>query len=111
MTDLDFTSSLWLFLSPWCEEEKLDDARYTDAIALAWVALWNYTIDPTSVKTGQIQKVCRNLFDIPTDELIDVLKKRRTVFFRDDIRLIENYRVVLGREEFSIFLAFAEPNR
>jgi hypothetical protein len=42
MTEVDFTSDLWLFLSPWCEEEKLDDFRYTDAIALAWVALWNF---------------------------------------------------------------------
>ena len=31
MTEVDFTSDLWLFLSPWCEE-KLEDARYIDAL-------------------------------------------------------------------------------
>lgn len=110
MTEVDFTSDLWLFFSPWCEE-KLEDARYIDAIALAWVALWNYTVDRTSVKTGQIRRVCKSLFDIPTNELIDVLSKRRSVFFPDDSRLIERYRVVLGEEDFSIFVEFAEPNR
>ena len=111
MTEVDFTSDLWLFLSPWCEEEKLEDVRHSDAIALAWVALWNYTVDRTSVETGQIRKVCRGLFDIPTNELIDVLTKRRAVFFPDDNRLIENYRVIYGIDEFSILVTFFEPSR
>jgi hypothetical protein len=111
MTDVDFTSDLWLFLSPWCAEEKLDDVRYTEAIALAWVTLWNFTIDPTSVKKGQIQRVCKGLFDIPTNELIDILKKRRIVFFPEDNRLIERYRVISRTDEFSIFVTFAEPSR
>ena len=110
MTEVDFTSDLWLFLSPWCEE-KLEDARYIDAIALAWVALWNYTVDPTSMRTGEIRSVCTGLFDIPTDELIEVLSKRRAVFFPDDNRLIEDYRVIYGIDEFSMFVTFAEPNR
>jgi len=110
MTEVDFTSDLWLFLSPWCEE-KLEDARYINAISLAWVALWNYTVDRTSTKTGQIRRVCSGLFDIPTDELIDVLSKRRAVFFADDNRLIERYRVVLSEEDFTIFVEFAESNR
>lgn len=110
MTETDFTSDLWLFLSPWCEE-KLEDDGYIDAIARAWVALWNYTIDPTSMETGEIRRVCKGLFDIPTNELIEVLTKRRAAFFPDDNRLIENYRVVLGREEFSILATFAEPDR
>ena len=109
MTEVEFTSDLWLFLSPWCEE-KLEDIRYIDAIALAWVALWNYTVDRTSMKTAQIRSVCRGLFDIPTNELIDVLSKRRAVFFPDDNRLIERYRVVLDEEDFAIFVEFAEPN-
>ena len=110
MFEVDFTSDLWLFLSPWCEE-KLEDDDCTDAIALAWAALWNYTIDPTSMRTGEIRRVCKGLFDIPTNELIDVLSKRRAVFFPDDSRLIEHYRVVLGMEESSIFVTFAEPHR
>ena len=109
MTEVDFTSDLWLFLSPWCEE-KQEDARYFDAIALAWVTLWNYTIDPTSMKTGEIRRVCRGLFDIPTNELIEILLKRRAVFFPDDNRLIEGYRVIYGIDEFSIFVTFAEPD-
>ena len=111
MSDVDFTSDLWLFLSPWCDEAKLDDVRYTEAIALAWVMLWNYTIDPTSVKAGQIRRVCKGLFDIPPDDLIDILKKRRVMFFRDDNRLIERYRVITRTDEFSIFVTFSEPNR
>jgi hypothetical protein len=110
MAEVDFTSDLWLFLSPWCEEH-LEDVRYFDAIALAWVTLWNYTVDPTSVRTGQIRRVCKGLFDIPANELIDVLLKRRAVFFPDDNRLIERYRVVSGMDEFTIFVEFAEPNR
>ena len=110
MAEVDFTDDLWLFLSPWCED-KLDDTRYTDAIALAWVALWNYTVDRSSMKTSQIQTVCRGLFDIPTNELIDVLSKRRAVFFADDNRLIESYQVVLSEEDFAIFVRFAEPSR
>jgi hypothetical protein len=109
MTEVDFTSDLWLFLSPWCEE-KLEDVRYIDAIALAWVALWNYTIDRTSMKEAQIRRICRGLFEIPTDELIDILSKRRAVFFPDDNRLIERYRVVLDEEDFDIFVEFAELN-
>ncbi len=109
MTEVDFTSDLWLFLSAWCEE-KLEDDGYVDAIALAWVALWNYTIDPTSMKTGEIRRVCKGLFDIPTNELIEILSKRRAVFFPDDNRLIEGYRVAFGVEEFSIRVTFVEPN-
>jgi hypothetical protein len=110
MTEVDFTSDLWLFLSPWCEE-KLEDARYIDAIALAWVTLWNYTVDRTSMETAQVRRVCRGLFDTPTNELVDVLSKRKAVFFPDDNRLIERYRVVLGKEDFTIFVRFAEPHR
>ena len=110
MTEVDFTNDLWLFLSPWCED-KLNDVGYTDAIARAWVALWNYTIDPTSVKPGRIRRVCKGLFDIPTKDLIDVLKKRRTVFFPDDNRLIEGYRVICRTDEFSIYVTFSEPSR
>ena len=108
MTQVDFTDDLWLFLSPWCKH--LENYRYFDAIALAWVALWNYTIDPTSVKTSQIRRVCRGLFDIPTDELIVILMKRRVAFFPDDSRLIEDYRVTYGIDEFSIFVTLFEPN-
>ncbi len=46
-----------------------------------------------------------------TNELIDILSKRRAVFFPDDSRLMENYRVVLGDEDFCIFVVFAEPSR
>ena len=109
MTEVNFTDDLWLFLSPWCKH--LENHRYFDAIALAWVALWNYTVDRTSMETGQIRRVCKGLFDIPTNELIDVLSKRRAVFFPDDNRLIERYRVVLGEEDFTIFVEFAEPDR
>ena len=109
MTEVDFTSALWLFLSPWCEA-KLEDNGYVDKLALAWVALWNYTIDPTSMRTGEIRRVCKGLFDMPTNELIDVLSKRRGVFFPDDNRLIESYRVAFGMEEFKILVTFAEPN-
>jgi len=108
MADIDFTDDLWLFLSPWCKHRE--EHRYFDAIALAWVALWNYTIDPTSIREDDLSGACEGLFDMPTDELIDVLLKRRAVFFPDDNRLIETYRVVYGIDEFSIFVTFAEPN-
>jgi hypothetical protein len=109
MTEVDFTSDLWLFFSPWCEEH-LEDARYFDAIALAWVALWNYTADRTSVGSDQIRRVCKGLFDLPTNELLELLAKRRAVFFPDDNRLIERYRVVFGVEEFRIVVEFAAEN-
>lgn len=109
MTEVDFTSDLWLFLSPWCEE-TLEDDGCVDAIARAWVALWNYTSDPTSMKMGEIRKVCKDLFDIPTNELIEILLKRRAVFFPDDNRLIESYRVAFDMEEFRMLVTFAEPN-
>jgi hypothetical protein len=56
MTEVDFTSDLWLFLSPWCEE-KLEDDGYTDAIALAWVALWNYTTDNQGCSSAELSFV------------------------------------------------------
>lgn len=108
MTDVvDFTDKLWLFASPWCDE-KLEDLRHTDAIALAWVALWNYTIDSTSMTENRLCRVCEGVFDIPTNELIDLLIKRRAVFFPDDNRLIERYRLVLGEEDFTILVKFVE---
>ncbi|MBI2479230.1 MAG: hypothetical protein HYV60_11535 [Planctomycetia bacterium] len=109
MTDVDFTSDLWLFLSPWCEE-KLEDVRYTDAIAFAWVALWNYTIDRSSMKSARLHRICEGLFDLPTNELIDILSKRRKVFFPDDNRLIDRFRVELYEEDFAIFVVFADPH-
>jgi hypothetical protein len=54
MIEVDFTSDLWLFASPWCGD-KLDDAHYNAAIARAWVALWNFTIDRNSVKKDKIR--------------------------------------------------------
>lgn len=106
MTEVDFTDELWLFASPWCED-KLNDLAYADAIARAWVALWNYTIDPNSVRAGQIRRVCKGLFDIPTTELIDILRKRRAVFFSNDNRFIERYQVICRRDEFSIHATIA----
>ncbi|TVS21015.1 MAG: hypothetical protein EA424_01045 [Planctomycetaceae bacterium] len=111
MKVVDFTDELWLFLSPWCDEAKLDDARYTEAIALAWVTLWNYTVDPTSGRTRQIERVCKGLFDIPTNELVDILKKRHLVFCPDDNRMIERYRVISRTDEFNIHVTFAHLNR
>ena len=110
MTEVDFTSDLWLFLSPWCEEKR-DDGGCSDAIAAAWVALWNYTADRTSMKPGEIRSMCEGLFDIPTNDLIDILSKRRSVFFPDDSRLIEHHRVVLDEDGFTVFVTFAEPSR
>jgi hypothetical protein len=107
MTEVDFTDDLWLFLSPWCEH--LENHRYFDAIACAWVALWNYTIDPTSIRKDDLSGACEGLFDMRTDELIDVLSKRRAVFFPDDNRPIESYRVGFGMEEFRILVTSAEP--
>ena len=108
MRGVDLTDDLWLFLSPW--GKHLEDARYFDAIALAWVLLWNYTVDPTSVPMSRIRRVCKGLFAIPTDELIDVLSKRRMVFFPDDNRLIEGYRVGSTSEGFVINVTFVEPS-
>lgn len=106
---VDFTDDLWLLLSPW--GKHLEDVRYADAIALAWVTLWNYTLDQTSATVGQIQTVCKGLFEIPTNELVDLLLKRRAVFFPDDHRLIDLYRVEWCYGEFRIFVVFVEPNR
>ena len=107
MTEVDFTDDLWLFLSPW--GAHLEDARYFDAIALAWVSLWNYTVDSTSVPKSQIQRVCNGLFDMPTNELLDVLTKRRRAFFPNDNRLIEGYRVRITSDGFVIYVTFVEP--
>ena len=109
MTEVDFTTDLWLFLSPWCEE-KLEKTGHADAIARAWVTLWNYTADHTSVTVDRVRRVCSGLFDIPIDELIDVLTKRRAVFFPEDNRLIESYRFVPGIEDFAILVMFAGPS-
>ncbi len=108
MRGVDLTDDLWLFLSPW--GKHLEDARYFDAIALAWVLLWNCTVDPASVPMSRIRRVCKGLFDIPTNELIDVLSKRRMVFFPDDNRLIEGYRVGITSEAFVIYVTFVEPD-
>ena len=54
MTEVDFTSDLWLFGSPW--SKHLEEHRYFDAIARAWVAFWNYTIDGNSATPNQIAK-------------------------------------------------------
>ena len=108
MTTADFTGDLWLFLSPWCEE-KLDDPRYFDAIALAWVALWNYTADPNSIKASRVHRLCRGLFEIPTDELIDILIKRRAVFFPNDKRIIASFGVAVRNEdELAIVVEFKD---
>ena len=48
--------------------------------------------------------------DRPTNELIDVLSKRRMVFFPDDNRLIEGYRVGSTSEGFVIYVTFVEPS-
>jgi hypothetical protein len=109
MAEVDFTSDLWLFASPWCED-KLDDDRYADDLSHAWVALWNYTMDRTSSTASQIHRLCNDLFEKPSDELVEILTKRRAVFFPDDSRLIEHYRVVSSGEEFTIHVEFAEPN-
>lgn len=109
MPEVDFTNDLWLFLSPW--SKHLEEHRYFDSIALAWVALWNYTIDHTSATTDQIQGVCKGLFDLPTDQLVDILSKRKAAFFPDDNRLVERYRVVPGIDDFTIYVTFAEPSR
>jgi hypothetical protein len=91
MAEVDFTADLLLFVSPWCKH--LEEHRYFDAIALAWVALWNYTADPTTVKASLVRRVCRGLFEIPTDELIDVLTKKKSgIFSRGRTRL----KVVAG---------------
>lgn len=108
MRGVDFTDDLWMLLSPW--GKHLEDARYFDAIALAWVSLWNYTVDRTSVPKSQIQRVCKGLFDMPTNELIDILSKRRMAFFPDDNRLIEGYRVGINSEGFVIHVTFVEPS-
>ncbi len=108
MNEVDFSDDLWLFASPWCEQ-KLDHGGYVEEIALAWVALWNYTIDPTSMKTDDLSGVCKGLFDTPDNELTAILSKRKAAFFPDDNRLIESYRVAVGIEDFRIFVTFAEP--
>ena len=108
MHTVDFSDDLWLFLSPW--GRHLEDARYFDAIALAWVSLWNYTIDRTSVPKSQVQEVCKGLFDLPTNKLIEILLERRAVFFPDDNRLIEGYQVGINSEELVIYVTFVEPD-
>ena len=109
MNEVDFSDDLWLFASPWCER-KLEHGGYVEKIALAWVALWNYTVDPTSMKTDDLSGVCKGLFDLPANELVEILSKRKAVFFPDDNRLIASYRVAFDEEEFLIFVTFAEPN-
>jgi hypothetical protein len=81
-----------------------------EKIAHAWVALWNHSVDPTSMKTDDLSRICKGLFDIPTIELTAILSKRKAVFFPDDNRLINGYRVTCAAEDFSIFVTFAEPD-
>ncbi|MFV1967423.1 MAG: hypothetical protein ACC628_18495 [Pirellulaceae bacterium] len=109
MKGVDFSETLWLFASPW-SEQQLEHGDCLSELALAWVALWNYTVDPTSMEIDDLYGVCGGLFDIPTDELIEILSKRMGVFFPDDNRLIKSYRVAFGFEEFSIYVTLAEPN-
>ena len=108
MTEVDFTEDLWMFASPWCED-ILEDYRYFEAIARAWVALWNYTVDDNSTNIAQVRSVCGGLFDTPFNQLIDILAKRKAVFFPDDNRLIVSYRIEFRLDEFYIFVEFAEP--
>ncbi len=108
MNEVDFSDDLWLFSSPWCEQ-KLEHGGYVEKIALAWVALWNYTVNQTSTKTDDLSGVCKGLFDLPVNELIEILSKRMAAFFPDENRLIASYRVAFDEEEFLIFVTFAEP--
>jgi hypothetical protein len=109
MNEVDFSETLWLFASPW-SEQQLDHNDCLDELALAWVALWNYMVDPTSTEIDDLLLVCDGLFDIPTNELIAILSKRMAVFFPNDNRLIESHRVAFGFEEFSVYVTLAEPN-
>jgi hypothetical protein len=105
MAEVDFTNKLWLYGSPWTKH--LEEHRYFDAIAHAWVALWNFTVDDNSATPHQIHRICKGLFDIATDDLIDILSKRRAVFFPDDRRVIEKHRVVPGIENVTIYVTFS----
>jgi hypothetical protein len=109
MNEVDFSDTLWLFASPW-SEQQLEHGDCLDDLALAWVALWNYTVDPTSTGIDDLLLVCEGLFDIPTNELVEILSKRMAVFFPDDNRLIESHRLAFGIEEFSVYVTLAEPN-
>lgn len=104
MAEVDFTSELWLFGSPWTKH--LERHRYFDAIAYAWVTLWNYTIDDTTATPQQIATICKGLITIPTADLIDILRKRRACFFPEDKRVIENYRVTPLVDGFRIHVTF-----
>ena len=109
MNEVNFSDDLWLFASPWCER-TLEHGEYVEKIAHAWVALWNHSVDPTSMKIDDLSRICKGLFDIPTIELTAILSKRKAVFFPDDNRLINGYRVTCAAEDFSIFVTFAEPD-
>lgn len=109
MAEFDFTKELWLFASPWTKH--LERHRYFDAIARAWVALWNYTIDDTTATPKRIATMCKGLFTIPTDDLIAILLQRRAVSFPRDRRLIEDYRVVPGIDDFTIYVTVADSSR
>jgi hypothetical protein len=76
-------------------EQQLEHGERLNELASAWVALWNYTVDPSSM--GK-------------DKLIEILSMRVAVFFPDDNRLIESYRVHVGGADFSIYVKPAEPN-
>ncbi|MHB0958282.1 MAG: hypothetical protein ACYC0X_12450 [Pirellulaceae bacterium] len=109
MAEVDFTNGLWLFGSPWTKH--LERHRYFDANARAWVALWNYTTDDTTATPKQIARICKGLFEIPTDDLVNILLQRRAVDFPKDRRVIEDYRVVPGIDDFTIYVTFAELRR
>ena len=109
VNEVNFSDDLWLFASPWCER-TLEHGDYVETIAHAWVALWNHSVDPTAMKTDDLSRICKGLFDIPTIELTEILTKRMTVFFPDENRRIESYRVTCGIEDFSIFVTFTEPD-
>lgn len=109
MNEVDFSNTLWLFASPWCGK-KIEHGGYVDDLAFAWVLLWNHTVDPASTKIGFLSRACKGLFEIPTNELVDILAKRKEVFFPDDNRLIEGYRVVYRMDDIGIFVKLVEPN-
>ena len=108
MSEVDFSDSLWLFASPW-SEERIDRGDRMDDLGAAWVDLWNYSVDPTSIGLEDLRETCRGMIDIPLDELVEILSKRLEAFFPGDNRVITEHRVKYGFDDFYVYVTFAEP--
>ena len=106
----DFTSDLWLFISPWYDEGKIYE-QHIETLIFAGIEIWNYCITGDAKTKEEIVNNFNGFFPIPVEELIEILMKRKSVFFADDNRLISDNAVIRWYDgDFQVFVDFYDPN-